>query len=203
MDHKKPVPEPETDAKQNIFDEASLDRELVFHYSRDHRLAKASPALRAFNESGPQKRPTVFSTLTATRSHKVLLVSIIVLSVFISVMSRITKETNLPSLEGNRISASGVRREGTTTLTVKKTFKDNAGVYTGAVDIAVTPSLPTGNKNALAETRTEAVPIATYRIFFTLNPAETFSLSIPFEAPSLLILMQAEDTYINFKVRPK
>lgn len=179
-----------------------LDRELVFHYSREHRLAKASARVQELNNPKVQKRSGIFGTFTATRSHTVLLASIVGMCIFIAFISKLTREKSTIMVGGNSIYAAASRMsEGMTYLTIRKTFKNDRNVYTGAVDLAVTPLLAKG-KEEPPEGAQEA-PISTHRIFFTLQPEEEYGLSLPFEASTLLILMQVEDKHITFKVKPK
>jgi hypothetical protein len=178
------------------------EREIIFHYSREHRLAKASSRVQELNDPKAQRRSGIFGTFTSTRSHTVLLVSIIGMCVFISFISKLTKEKSAVMIGGNSIHASASRmEEGTTYLTIKKTFKKDSNVYTGAVDLAVTPLVSRGKEES--QEGAQEAPISTHRIFFTLKPEEEYGLFLPFEASTLLILMQAEDKHITFRVKPK
>lgn len=172
------------------------EKELVFYYSREHRLARASSQVQELNNPTVQKRSGIFGTFTTTRSHAVLLVSILGLCIVISFISKLTKERGTIMLGGNALYASASRIDGGTTyLTIKKTFKKDTQVYTGAVEVAITPLVS-------KETQGDA-PISTQRLFFTLKPEEEYGLSLPFEASTLLILMQAEDERISFRIKPK
>jgi hypothetical protein len=172
------------------------EKEPVFYYSRDHRLAKASPRVQELNNPKEQKRSGVFGTFTSTRSNTVLLVSIVGFCIVISFISKLTREKSTPHLGGNAIYASASRMGAETTyLTIRKTFKKETNVYTGAVDVAITPLLS-------KETQGDA-PITTQRIFFTLKPEEEYGLSLPFEAATLLILMKSENEHITVRVKPK
>ncbi|MDR2494680.1 MAG: hypothetical protein LBD24_05590 [Spirochaetaceae bacterium] len=211
MDEKPSAPK---DAKnREPLDETSLDREPVFHYSRAHRLAKASPALRAFNEDGPPKRSQGFNTLLSNRSHRFGLISIALLILFAGFMSRFTREKYLPVLGGNTIAYAAVQKKEGVEFTIKKTIKKKADdPYTGPVNIAITAAPlkkkgadGAGSFEAAASRKTD--PVEFQRIDFTLRPEETFSLFIPFTASRFLVVMVAAasegEEYVDFKVIPK
>ncbi|MDR0562714.1 MAG: hypothetical protein LBG73_08510 [Spirochaetaceae bacterium] len=202
MDDTKPDSEFRTKLTKADLDEASLDRELVFHYSREHRLAKASPAVRAFNEPGPRKRRSVLGSLTSTRSHMMLFITIIVVSLVASFVTARKRDGNGVTLGGNTVSASAERIDGAAYLTIKKTFKAQAQdrAYTGAVDVVISPAVSTA-KDAPA---LESLPIAAHRLFFTAKSQEEYGISIPFDAPTLVVIMQTqEDHHAVFRVKPK
>ena len=181
----------EEEKKKNIYDETSLDREIVFHYSRERRLAKAPARVR---EMYSPNRPRGFlRSLAGTRSNGALLLVIVVMCAFIPILARFTRETNLPNIGGNFIHTSAIRSGDGMSFTLKKSFRNpNADVYTGAVDIAIMPSQSMYGSD-----------VFTQRIFFSLNQEEEYRFNIPFQAPSLLVGMQAEDLHIRFKVNPK
>ncbi|MDR0569589.1 MAG: hypothetical protein LBG87_10345 [Spirochaetaceae bacterium] len=200
MDDTKP--EYRTKLTKADLDEASLDRDLVFHYSRERRLEKASPELRALNERGPQKRTSLLGSLTSTRSHTMMLISIVILGVAISFLAASKREKPGAKLGGSVISASAERLEGTTYLTIAKTVKPDGQkpAYTGAVDMVIQPAVSAAKDASPLESQ----PIASHRLFFTAKAKEEFGVSIPFEADSLVVIMQTqEDTHVIFKVRPK
>ncbi|MDR2534646.1 MAG: hypothetical protein LBD29_01275 [Treponema sp.] len=201
MDDKEPDSKPQNETSRIDLSEASLDRELVFYYSRERRLAKASPKLRAFIEGCPQKRPPVLGGLTATKAHTVLLIMIIVLSLFISIASIVSggnKEKNAVKLEGNSIYLSAQPIEETSYLTIRKVVRNDEAIYTGPVDVAI--SLEAAKNGSASEN----LPIETHRIFFTSKPEEEFGLSIPFRGSVLVVIMQTEnDNQKIFKVKLK
>ncbi|MDR2397441.1 MAG: hypothetical protein LBD74_01620 [Spirochaetaceae bacterium] len=171
-----------------------LDRELVYYYSRERRLARASPAVRELNRNVPKERPSLIGPLTSNRAYTLLFVAIIVCTGFGLIFSRVGARQKAPpspvqrtSLGGNSLKVSAQRFPGTTYLRITKTAPD-AGAYTGAVDMAFTPQgLPP------AETEdAESPQVISHRIFFNAQAEETYGLSLPFEAPEVLMLMQTE-----------
>jgi hypothetical protein len=170
------------------------NREVIYHYSRDHRLARASEAVRALNDEAPPPRPNLFRTLTATKPLALLFITIIIMVVFISLATLLTASDGGIVLGGNTLTVSALRFQGTTYLKMKKTCKEDDRAYTGAVDVAVS-TVQSGTE------KSESPPIAARRIFFSLNPEEEFRFSVPFEAPELLLLVQSETEQRTFKVR--
>ncbi|MDR2394521.1 MAG: hypothetical protein LBD93_10270 [Treponema sp.] len=183
-----------------------LDRELVYYYSREHRLARASPAVREMNRDIPKTRPSLFGSLTSNRAYTLLFISIIVCTGFGFIFSKMSSPQKAPvspiqrtSLGGNILKVSAQRFSGTTYLQITKTAPDT-GAYTGAVDMALTPVdlLPSEIEYA------ESPPVIRYRIFFNADAEETYGFSLPFEAPQIVILLQTEqDERISIQVKPE
>jgi hypothetical protein len=169
-------------------------RETVYYYSRAHRLARASEAVRALNDQSPAPRPNLFRTLTATKPLSLLFISIMIISVFIILVSILTAPEGKITLGGNAITVSALRFQGLTYLAIKKTCREDDRAYTGAVDLAVSPVL-SGPETG------ESPPIEVRRIFFSLAPEEEFRFSLPFEGAELLILVQTETERGSFKVK--
>ncbi|MDR2634082.1 MAG: hypothetical protein LBC51_10765 [Treponema sp.] len=183
------------------------DRDLVFYYSRAHRLERASPAVRELNRDSSKSNPSLFGTLTANRSYAMLFIVIVVCSGFMLLFSRVSSEQKSPSsgsrwssLGGNTLKVSGERFQGTTYLRITKTVPHNTPVYTGAVDMAITPvDIPASGAEAA-----QSPPVISHRIFFSADTEEVFGLSLPFEAPLILMLMQTEkDERISIQVKPE
>jgi hypothetical protein len=169
------------------------DRDLVFYYSRSRRLERASAAVRALNDETPGKRPNLFRTLTATKAHTMLFISIVLLSVMVLIASLFTPRRDTV-LGGNALNFSAFRYQGSTVVIIKKTVKNEKNPYTGAVDMAV--SRPAGPEEPAAD-----IPIAARRIFFTLEPNEEYRVALPFEAPELVILMRAEENHARLRIK--
>jgi hypothetical protein len=173
------------------------DRDLVFYYSRARRLERASAAVRALNEEGASKRPLISRTFSASKSLSLLfLVLMGLILVIVSIVS--SRDDGSRVLGGNTVTVSARKFQGTTYLTIKKSVKQQDEVYTGTVDLAVSPALsPEEEKNGAV------APISTHRIFFSLDPEEEYRLSVPFESSRLLLLMQAGEELIRLSVEPE
>lgn len=194
-------PEPRTKLTKADLDATLLDRELVFHYSREHRLAKASSKVQALNEPGPQRRAAGLGPLTATRGHTTLLISIVILGIAISFAAAAKRETYTKKLGGNAVAVAAERIEGAIYLTVTKTVKtkDREQAYTGAVNMVISPAVSAAKNAPDAE-----APIAVHRVLFTPKPQEEFGIAVPFDAPTLIVIMQTDDErHTVFTVKPK
>ncbi|MDR0524402.1 MAG: hypothetical protein LBG90_00840 [Spirochaetaceae bacterium] len=195
MDDKSKFEGPVRFTKAEL-DESLLDRDLVFHYSRERRLAKASAELRDFNEAGPQKGGFL-RRRRGNPFHLVLLMTIIVFSLGIFFISGAKGNKRALTLGGNVISVSAERLkagdEGAIFLTIKKIAPSQA--YTGAVDVAVTFAEKAEGK---------ALPVEARRIIFHAKAREEIILTIPFDAPVLAVVLQSEDGQsVLFKVKVK
>jgi len=100
--------------------EVDEDREIVFHYSRSARLAKASERVRQLADEGKQRKPTLFGTLTATKPLAFLFLAIIMLSVTAAVMGFLLPPENRIEIAGNRFTVSAFRYQGSTYVVIKK-----------------------------------------------------------------------------------
>jgi hypothetical protein len=170
----------------------SPNQELVFYYSRERRLARASEAVRAINEPGPAMKGGLVRVLFATRAGIVLFITIAVLCAFILFVHYTRGRPDL-QIAGNQLSISALGYSGSTYVEIRKKALGDDG-YTGAVDLAL--SIP--QKLVDAET---AAPIVNRRIFFTLEGQEEFRFSLPFDAPELILLVQAGDEIVSFQVK--
>ncbi|MDR0784946.1 MAG: hypothetical protein LBE74_03565 [Treponema sp.] len=162
------------------------DRDAVFHYSRTHRLSRASRDVKDLN-NGVVRKPSVFGIFRSSRSHRVLFASIIVLCAFIAVIARMG---DVHKLGGNKLAVSAMRYEGATFLVFKKTFAE--GAYTGPVDVAVSPSA--------AENSSIAPAVFTWRVYFTPDD-EDFPFSIPLDAQYLTALLRTETESLSMKIK--
>ncbi|MDR1306515.1 MAG: hypothetical protein LBK74_02945 [Treponema sp.] len=170
-------------------------RPLVFYYSREKRLERASPAVRELNEASPARKPNLFRTLTSTRPLSLLFVSLILCAAVIF-LSRFSGAGRSAALGNNTVQVSAASAGEKAYVTVKKTARgdDASGgastAYTGPVNTAV--SLPAQGE--------AAPPVHVERIYFTLEQEETFRFSVPFTGKKLLILMEAGEDRALFTI---
>jgi hypothetical protein len=189
-DRKPPSPPPEPES----FSEP--DREVVFYYSRSRRLERASPAVQALNEGGTSRRPSFIGSLTATKPLAILFFTLMVVMAFGLILSFLSGDTGRVRIGGAAVAVNAFFFEGNTILVLKKTYQQEAGLYTGAVDLAVSPVRK-------GEEPVEEYPIWTQRLFFTLKNGEEYRFAIPFEVPELLVLLQTETGRAALKVKPR
>jgi hypothetical protein len=190
------------DKDNQSFDE----KNIVFRYSRERRLANASETVRKLSEEGKKHSFNLLRPLTATKSLTFLFVSIIVLLVLMYIISFFFGVKKEIVLGGNSINVSAFTFEGKTYLTLNKKIQNKNDFYTGTIDLAISPSdnspdeaSPDDTSSDDASTDDNApeqssdeIKIHTGRIFFTSEPDEDFKMAIPFEAERLLILIQSE-----------
>ncbi|MDR0623183.1 MAG: hypothetical protein LBG10_02005 [Treponema sp.] len=174
------------------------EEELVFHYSREARLARAPKPVQSLYEEPPKKKFRLFHTLTATRPLAMLFISIVILCAAILMISTFGLNEGGHVLGGNRVSVSAVKFQGETIVILEKTSPENQEVYTGVVDIGVSPEAPEGSDPA-------EYPVFTHRVFFSLEPEESYRFALPFEADKLAVVLQGEqeqDT-VQLKIKAK
>jgi hypothetical protein len=169
--------------------------ELVFHYSRERRLANAPKSVQDLYKEPGKKGFGLFRSLTATKPLATLFISIVVLCVMIFAIDKLGLLAD--SLGGNKITVSAIKYEGETFLVLTKTYaarKDGKEPYTGLVDIAVSP---------VVKNPEEDFPVFNHRIFFSLAAEEEYRFSVPFTSEELILVLQGETGSTNFKVKPK
>jgi hypothetical protein len=172
------------------------DRDLVFYYNRERRLEKASAEVRAINEGKPLIRGGFIRSLTSTKPHRLLFISILIIFAGIMVFSSLSGPRGGMMLGGNTLRISAGRGEGPFIL-VKKSIADGVEApYTGAVDVAVSPISASPENINSAD-----IPIFTDRLFFTLEDAEEYRLDLPFSAETYLLLFQAGEQRVSTRVR--
>jgi hypothetical protein len=153
------------------------DDRVVFYYSRERRLKRASPSVQEFNEAAPPRKPNLFRTLTATRPLQFMFISVITICIAMIIVSLFIASENTHVLGDNTVVVSVTAAGDKSYITVKKTAKV-PGAYSGAVDIAV--SLKGENQ-----------PIDARRIYFTPEKEEVFRFSVPFTGKKMLFLFEA------------
>ncbi|MDR1430355.1 MAG: hypothetical protein LBI85_08710 [Spirochaetaceae bacterium] len=162
--------------------------DLVFHYSREHRLERASETVRGLNSVRGGKKKGFFSALMTNKSQGFLLISIVVMSAMIMMVSIFVKG-DTADIDGNRVEFSAFRFQGSSYLALKKSAGKKP--YTGAVNLAVSPVLD--SETPLVITRT---------VFFSLEAEEEFRMMLPFESAEILILAETAGSGIKkFKVK--
>jgi hypothetical protein len=172
------------------------DRELVFYYNRERRLERASPEVRALNEGKPLIQGGVFRSLTSTKPHLILFLSIVMISVFILVFSALSGSRGGLTLGGNtlRLSAAGGAEPF---ILVTKRSVPGAEPYTGVVYVGVSPYIKSSGNRDSAD-----IPIFTDQLFFTLEGEEEYRLDLPFSAENYLLLFQAGEQRASTRVKP-
>ncbi|MDR0389153.1 MAG: hypothetical protein LBH73_03715 [Spirochaetaceae bacterium] len=156
--------------------------DLIFHYSREHRLSHASETVRDLNASKPKRKKGFFGALSANKSQGFLLISIVVMSAMIMMVSIFVKG-DTADFGGNRVEFSAFRFQGSSYLALKKNAAKKGNPYTGVVNLAVSPVVSDESP----------VPVITQTVFFSVEPEEEFRMMLPFESAEILILAEMPD----------
>jgi hypothetical protein len=173
------------------------DRELVFYYNRERRLERASADVRALNEGRLRMQGGVVRSLTSTRPHLLLFITIIIILAGMMVLSRLSgPQGSGLTLGGNalRISAGGGAHPFVlVTKTIPPGVEDP---YAGPVLVGISPFMRSSEKTDPAD-----IPVFTEQIFFTLENEEAYRFDLPFAAETCLLLFQAGDQRVTARVK--
>jgi len=182
----------------------NVDEEnLVFHYNREHRLAKAPQAVRdMYNKPQQPYRFNLLKPLISTKPLAMMFGSIIIACILILIISTLGLVGSSYNLDGNRVSFQAIQYESAIIVVVKKTipkdiisrFSSTSAPYSGAVEIAVQPVIKTAADQ-------ESQPIFYHKIFFTLEPEEVYRFSVPFDAKELALVFKTEKKTLGVTVK--
>jgi len=206
-ENKKPRPNANYKLSKPDGPNPAAEENLVFYYNRERRLEKAPQAVKDLYA----EKKTGFNLLRpliADKPRATLFFTIILISVFIIIVSIVTRIGGSYSLEGNRIDITGTRFEGATIVVLTKTVKKNSGnAYTGAVDIASSPvsgaSSSGVSSNGDSSSGGEDSPVFYHRIFFSMEPREEYRFAVPFDSPEQLLILQTEKSALQIKFKPE
>ena len=172
--------------------EDHVQRDTIFHYSRERRLSRASPEVQALNE-GKTVKAGLFRALFANGSHRMILFVIVFAFAAFGLASRFGDggeghvRYQCVILGGNLLALTIQPVEETLFLTIIKYTPESGEFYTGAVDISVSPVM---SRAAEGEER-EVPAVFTHRIFFNLVESEFFQLSLPFDETDFFVVLRA------------
>ena len=167
--------------------------DTVFHYSREHRLERASADVRSLNE-GTYGRTNVFKSLFAARGNRFVLAAVVLLIAFgLSRFASGAQQGQSVKIGGNTVIATIFPLEETLILGLLKSAPESGELYTGAVDIVVRPSPNKTRTNDAASSGEDAAHDEfSHRVYFTLVDAESFQVSLPFEGTDFFVMLQTE-----------
>ena len=174
--------------------------EIVKHYNREHRLEKATTAVRNLYEEQPRRRFGFLHTLIGTKPNAMLFGTIIFLCVMMLMLSIFGFTGDSRELDGNILSVNGKKYEGTILIEVKKTpRKDKIArhiqAYTGPVEIAVFPAA----KKGLAQSQ-QTADVFFHKIFFTNDQEEHYLFTVPFEQSELGFIFRTEKKTLSLTI---
>jgi hypothetical protein len=190
--------EPEREKKGMADLLENLDRGVTFYYNRERRLERASSAVRALNEEGPPVRGGVIRSLTSTKPHQLLFISILIIMAMIMVFSALSGGSRGSlAIAGNTLRISAGRAGNESFMVINKTIAAKAeNPYIGEVYVGVSPIVRSSKKTESAD-----IPVFTARLFFTLEEEEEYRLVLPFNGEQYMLLFQAGDRRATVRVK--
>jgi hypothetical protein len=195
-DAEKPKTGGRPNAEYRLSHENQNEEELVFRYSREGRLAKASKSVQDLYTEKPKPRFSLLKPLVGSKPRAAMFGSIVILCAAIFVMSVFGFLDTDYVFGGCRLKAGALRFEGNTIVSLKKTGVKNKNAYTGAVDIGVSPALEAGT-----EAREGDYPVFFQRVFFTAAGEEEYRFAVPFDSEELILVFRGEKETLNIKIK--
>jgi len=179
----------------------NIEREPVYYYSREHRLSRASAAVRDLNDSKSGKM-SMAKRLFGSRSNAMLFIMIIITFVMLNFVSKYTQAKTSVKLGGNTVELAIQREEGMPILDIIKQRAKTGNAFMGEVEIAVSP-IKVKSKSNLEEGETP--PVFFHRIYFTQADYDNFQISLPFDIDEneFILLLKTTDEHKSVKLKTK
>ena len=176
--------------------------EITYHYNRERRLERAPQTVRDLYRE-PPRRFSLLRPLAGSKSHSMVLLSIVVTCLMIVAVSYLNLASDTYDFDGNRISIQAILVEDTIIVALTKSVrKDILGrlnrPYNGAVNIAVAPAIKAGSDRVM-----QPGDIFYQTIFFTAASQEHYRFTLPFYANELLLVFQSEKKTMNARIKPE
>ena len=190
---------PDTEKQPGETKIPDIDRDIVYYYSREHRLSRASSAVRALNEGNPG-RLGISKAFFGAKGNVPVFIAIVLFTAF-GFASRIMgrEEVRGVKLGGNTLALTIVQVEGTLLLGIVKNAPKSGELYTGAVDIAVSPVMP---KSQEGEER-EAPQVFSHRIVLKAVESEVFHVSLPFDGNDFFVILKTDTEQKVLRLKSK
>jgi len=170
-----------------------IDRDIIYHYSREHRLSHASRTVQDIYD-GKSNTTSLSKRLFGTKGNALMLVSILVVFAMLSVTSRLNARGASVKLGANTLNLSVIREGEALGLIMEKTVPKNGEFYIGAVDISVSPVVTQSGEG-------ETPPVFGHRVFFNPTDTETFIISLPFGGSAFFVFLSTDDEQKVVRVR--
>ena len=167
----------------------AAEKDLVFHYSREHRLSSAPAAVRELY-NGNSTRTSLGKSLFGSKGNAVIFMSIVIMCAMIGILSQFSSRGTTAKLGANTLNLSLIREKEALGLRILKTVPKSGEFYIGAVDIAVSPAIPVSEEG---ETPGEFPLVFSHRFFFNPADTETFIIALPFDGDSFYVLLSTDD----------
>jgi hypothetical protein len=166
---------------ETLSEDRRVDEGPRFYYSRERRLSKAPPSVRALYEDKGKPGFSLLGPLISSRPNAILFGTVAAL-VLITLVMGFSGFTGGKDYRGCRISLSAVRYEGAVLVVLKKTASGGEA-YTGPLALTVSPP---------AKADASEVPAYPHRVVFTSQKTEEFTFSVPFDEPELLVVLSRD-----------
>ena len=192
------MPEPPPDNK--------IQSDIVYYYSRERRLSKASPGVQALNDGKPV-RPSLSKTIFATKSNKLVFTTIILVLIISGLAFRFTKGKNDGFMLGGNVLVMNMRLyDGMPVLEIVKNVPQNGEFYIGPVNVTVSPVISKSKARSGEEGGAGAAfdnAIFNHGIYFNPVETETFRTAIPFEGNDFIVVLEAGYEQKSLRIKPK
>jgi len=179
----------------------NIEREPVYYYSREHRLSRASSAVRDLydNKSG---KMSLAKRLFGSRGNVMTFVMIIISCIMISFFSKYTQANTTVKLGGNTVTMAIQKEEDVRILEIIKQDPKAGVYYSGVVEIAMSP---VAEKSGSKPVEGEASPVFIHRVYFTTAGYESFLVSLPFDTNvnDFILLLKTADEQKSVKIKAK
>jgi hypothetical protein len=175
------------------------DGRVVFHYSRAHRLGRASAPVRALYEENTSKKHGIFRTLTSTKPLTFSFLSILTICAIMFLYSFLNGG-GTRQFRDTEIGVQALVSGNQSYFTVKKTVRGK-NPFTGEVKLLI--SVAANGSPAASGGPGEPPPAAMETLYFSPDKEETFRFTVPFTGKRFLVLALLDDDAITFKVSPR
>jgi hypothetical protein len=175
----------------------NIEREPVYYYSREHRLSRASSAVRDLYDSKSGKI-SVAKRVFGNRGNIMTFVLIIISCLMISFVSKYSRAMSDVKIGGNTVTMAILKEEDTLILDITKQGPKKGVAYSGEVEITVSPVV-----SNLSEGETPTLFF--HRVYFTQTGYERFQISLPFDIDKneFILLLKTADELKSVKLRAK
>ena len=165
-------------------EEGKAEKDLVFYYSREHRLSRAPASVRALNDEN-YARPTLGKRLFGNKGNVIILISIVMICAMFTFTSRFSSRGTSVNLGANTLNLTVIHEEEALGLSIKKTLPKSGEFYIGAVDIAVSPFIPQLEEG-------ETLPVFGHRVYFNPTGTESFFMALPFDGNDFYVFLSTD-----------
>ena len=174
-----------------------VEQDVVFYYSREHRMSRAPEAVRALNNEN-HARSSLGKKLFGTKGNVIIFISIIIICAMFSIISRLYSRGTSVKLGANTLELTILREGEVSGLSIEKTMPKTGEFYIGAVDIAVSPMV---SQSREGEAAGEIPQVLSHRVFFNPTDTESFFISLPFDGDTFYVFLTTDDEQKAVRVR--